>query len=40
MPVHQGPTETYKNITLLQNAKEKSKSFYLHVQQQANSIKV
>lgn len=31
MPVHQGPTETYKNITLLQSAKEKPKSFHLHV---------
>lgn len=40
MPVHQGPTETYKNITLLQSAKEKPKSFHLHVQKQENSIKV
>lgn len=35
MPEHQGPTET-----LLQSAKEKSKSFHLHVQKQENSIKV
>lgn len=40
MPEHQDPTETYKNITLLQSAKEKPKSFHLHVQKQENSIKV